>query len=168
MCGAQYGDAGGDRKLWLSELWITTIGAGATMENGHGSRRGRCRHNQAKGSASVALFDTICHMHAMRKGQDMSQRPSLALDKNRELIRQIVGRHRSDNPRVFGSVLRGTDTESSDLDLLIDPQPGATLFDLGAIQIELEESLGISVDVLTPKDLPQQLRERILDEAVPV
>ena len=52
---------------------------------------------------------------------------------------------------MFGSVVHGTDTESSDLDLLIDPLPGATLFDLGAIQIELEASLGVSVDVLTPK-----------------
>jgi predicted nucleotidyltransferase len=98
----------------------------------------------------------------------MSLKPSLALQHNRDLIRQIVNRHRSNNPRVFGSVLRGTDTESSDLDLLIDPLPGATLFDLGAIQIELEESLGVSVDVLTPKDLPQHFRDQVLGEATPV
>jgi len=90
------------------------------------------------------------------------------LNQNRELIRQIVLRHRSNNPRVFGSVIRGTDTESSDLDLLVDPLPGVTLFDLGAIQIELEESLGISVDVLTPKDLPRKFRDQVLGEALPV
>jgi predicted nucleotidyltransferase len=98
----------------------------------------------------------------------MSLKPSLALSQNRELIRRIVLSHRSSNPRIFGSVLHGTDTEVSDLDLLIDPLPGATLFDLGAIQIELEESLGVAVDVLTPKDLPAKFREQVLRTAVPV
>jgi hypothetical protein len=54
------------------------------------------------------------------------------------------------------------------LDLLVDPLPGATLLDLGAIQIELQESLGISVDVLTPGDLPKRFRDKVLREAVPV
>lgn len=98
----------------------------------------------------------------------MNLKPSTVLNQNRELIRQIVLSHRSSNPRVFGSVIRGTDTESSDLDLLVDPLPGVTLFDLGAIQIELEESLGISVDVLTPKDLPRKFRDQVLGEALPV
>ena len=98
----------------------------------------------------------------------MSLRPSLVLNQNRELIRHVVLSHHSINPRVFGSILRGTDTESSDLDLLVDPLPGTTLFDLGAIQIELEESLGVSVDVLTPKDLPLRFRDQVLGEAIPV
>ncbi|MDZ4255411.1 MAG: nucleotidyltransferase family protein [Sulfuritalea sp.] len=95
-------------------------------------------------------------------------RPSTVLDQNRDLIRHIVLSHRSINPRVFGSVIRGTDTESSDLDLLVDPLPGVTLFDLGAIQMELEASLGVSVDVLTPKDLPMKFRNQVLAEAIPV
>lgn len=98
----------------------------------------------------------------------MNLKPSLVLSQNRELIRRIVLSHRSCNPRIFGSILHGTDTEISDLDLLIDPLPGATLFDLGAIQIELEESLGVAVDVLTPKDLPEKFREQVLRAAVPV
>ncbi len=98
----------------------------------------------------------------------MRRRPSLVLNQNRDLIRSIVLRHKSENPRVFGSVLHGTDTEHSDLDLLIDPLPGATLIDLGAIQDELEESLGISVDVLTPKELPRSFRDLVLNEAAPV
>ena len=98
----------------------------------------------------------------------MGLRPSQVLSQNRELIRRIVFSHRSSNPRIFGSVLQGTDTEVSDLDLLIDPLPGATLFDLGAIQIELEESLGVAVDVLTPKDLPMKFREQVLHTAIPV
>ncbi len=98
----------------------------------------------------------------------MNIRPSSALNQNRELIRRVVLSHRSNNPRVFGSVVSGTDTENSDLDLLVDPLPGVTLFDLGAIQIELEASLGVSVDVLTPKDLPRKFREQVLEEAIPV
>lgn len=98
----------------------------------------------------------------------MNTRPTVVLSQNRELIRHIVLSHRSSNPRILGSVLHGTDTESSDLDLLIDPLPSATLIALGAIQDELEESLGISVDVLTPKELPLCFRELVLREARPV
>jgi len=98
----------------------------------------------------------------------MLRRPSEVLRENRELILSIALLHRTENLRVFGSVLRGEDTETSDLDLLVDPLPGATLLDLGAIQIELEESLGISVDVLTPGDLPIKFRAQILSEARPV
>ncbi|MEI6661692.1 MAG: nucleotidyltransferase family protein [Comamonadaceae bacterium] len=98
----------------------------------------------------------------------MLRRPSEVLRENRELILSIALLHRTENLRVFGSVLSGEDTETSDLDLLVDPLPGATLLDLGAIQIELEESLGISVDVLTPGDLPIKFRAQILSEARPV
>ena len=95
-------------------------------------------------------------------------KPSLALQLHRAAIRQIVERHRSRNPRVFGSVLHGDDREESDLDLLVEPLPGATLFDLGAIQIELEEMLGVSVDVLTAGDLPVRFRDGVVREAVPI
>ena len=98
----------------------------------------------------------------------MDMRPSRVLHRYREEIRRVATLHHTQNPRVFGSVLRGEDTESSDLDLLVEPLPGTTLFDLGAIQIELEETLGINVDVLTPGDLPAKFRDRVLREAVPV
>lgn len=91
--------------------------------------------------------------------------PSELLAKNRQEILQIVAAHRAAKPRVFGSVLHGEDTEKSDLDLLVDPLPGATLFDLGGIQIDLEELLGIPVDVLTPDDLPTKFRQQVLQEA---
>ena len=98
----------------------------------------------------------------------MRTRPSDVLSQNRELIRNIVLSHKSSNPRIFGSVLRGTDTEESDLDLLIDPSPGATLIELGAIQDELAQALGIPVDVLPPHELPLSFRMRVLQEATPV
>ncbi|EXI89797.1 MAG: Nucleotidyltransferase domain protein [Candidatus Accumulibacter regalis] len=81
---------------------------------------------------------------------------------------QIVAAHRAARPRVFGSVLRGEDSEKSDLDLLVDALPGATLLDLGSIQIDLEELLGIRVDVLTPGDLPTRFRQQVLREARPL
>ncbi|MDO8261646.1 MAG: nucleotidyltransferase family protein [Gallionella sp.] len=95
-------------------------------------------------------------------------KPSLALQLHRSAILKVVENHRTSNPRVFGSVLHGEDQDESDLDLLVDPLPGATLFDLGAIQIELEEMLGVSVDVLTPGDLPARFREMVIREAIPV
>lgn len=95
-------------------------------------------------------------------------KPSLAFDSHRSMIRRVAESHHTRNPRVFGSVLHCNDLEMSDLDLLVDTLPGVTLFDLGAIQIELEELLGVSVDVLTPGDLPLKFREQVLREAMPV
>lgn len=95
-------------------------------------------------------------------------RASEAFIYHRAEIRAIALRHRVQNVRVFGSVLRGDDTEESDLDLLVDPTKETTLFDIGAIRYELKELLGVSVDVLTPKALPDQFREAVLKEARPV
>jgi predicted nucleotidyltransferase len=95
-------------------------------------------------------------------------RPSLALQTNRAAIRTVVERHRGSNARVFGSVLHGDDHEGSDLDILIDPTPNTTLMDVAKIQVELETLLSVSVDVLTPKSLPDKFRNSVLAEAVPV
>lgn len=95
-------------------------------------------------------------------------KPSLALASNRDAIRRVVESHRACNPRVFGSVIHGDDTEDSDLDILIDPTPETTLFDIGAIRHELLQLLGVPVDVLTPKALPDKFRATVLAEAVPV
>lgn len=98
----------------------------------------------------------------------MANRPSEVLDRNRESIRRIVSKHPTANPRVVGSVLRGTDTPESDLDLIVDPVPGATLLDLGGLQAELEEALGVQVDLLTPGDIPRKYRDEVLRQAEPV
>ncbi len=95
-------------------------------------------------------------------------RPSSVLDTKRNAVREATGRFRATNPRVFGSVLHGTDREGSDLDILVDALPGATLFDLGGLQDELELLLGVPVDLLTPADLPQRYRAAVLAEAMPV
>lgn len=95
-------------------------------------------------------------------------RPSQVLNLKRTAIREVASRFRVANPRVFGSVLSGTDVDGSDLDLLVDALPGATLFDLGGLQVELEALLGIPVDLLTPADLPPGFRAKVLAEARPV
>lgn len=95
-------------------------------------------------------------------------RPSQALAQHRETVCQIAARYRVANPRVFGSVLHGRDVEGSDLDLLVDPLPGTTLFDLGGLQDELQTLLGMHVDVLTPKDLPAPFRDTVVQEARPL
>ena len=87
------------------------------------------------------------------------------LNNNRIAIRQAVEAARARNPRVFGSVLHGSDVEASDLDLLVDPLPGTTLFDLGGLQEDLEALLGIKVDLLTPADIPTTFRDKVLAEA---
>ena len=83
----------------------------------------------------------------------------------RAFIRHLVELHDARNARAFGSAVRGGDTDGSDLDLT---QPGATLFDLGALQVDLEKPLGIPVDLLTPGDLPPGFRAKVVAEAEPV
>jgi len=95
-------------------------------------------------------------------------KPSQALQSHRDAIRSVVLAHRALNPRVFGSVLSGQDTENSDLDILIDPTPNTTLMDIAAIQVELENLLHVSVDVLTPNTLPDKFRNSVLAQAVKV
>lgn len=95
-------------------------------------------------------------------------KPSSAIEHNRQKIRDAASRYRTANPRVFGSVAHGTDSDSSDLDILVDPLPHTTLLDLGGLQIELEELLGVRVDLLTPGDLPSKFRQQVLEEAIAV
>ena len=80
-------------------------------------------------------------------------------------IRALVHRRRAANPRVFGSVLREEDGERSDIDILVDALPGATLFDLGALQMDLEDLLAAPVDLLTPRDLSPAIRDKVLTDA---
>jgi uncharacterized protein len=95
-------------------------------------------------------------------------RPSIALSTHRTDVRDAALRFHTANPRVFGSALSGHDTEQSDLDILVDPLPGTTLFDLGVLQVELERILGVHVDVLTPADLPAKFRAQVVANALPI
>ncbi len=83
----------------------------------------------------------------------------------RREILDMAARHGARNIRVFGSVARGDDRPDSDLDLLVDVEPGRTLLDLIALEQDLQELLGRRVDVLTEGGLSPYLQERILAEA---
>lgn len=95
-------------------------------------------------------------------------RASEALELHREEIRRIVLAHKAENPRVFGSVATGTDDDESDLDLLIDPLEGMSLFDLGGIYNDLELLLPVKVDVCIARSLRPRYRNQILAEAKPL
>jgi predicted nucleotidyltransferase len=92
-------------------------------------------------------------------------KPSEALPKHREAIRQLVLEAGMANPRVFGSVLHGDDQEDSDLDLLVDPAPRASLLTMVTLQAQLEEATGIKIDLRTPAELHPRFRSKILAEA---
>ena len=95
-------------------------------------------------------------------------KPSDALRLHRDAARRVIESHRARNARVFGSVVRGDDTDASDLDILVDPTPETTLFDIGAIRHELRKLLGVPVDVLTPKALPAKVLAAVLLDARPL
>ncbi|HGO5823621.1 TPA: nucleotidyltransferase family protein [Mannheimia haemolytica] len=91
--------------------------------------------------------------------------PSQLLKLKHTEIMAISQQFAVENLRVFGSVAKGLDTEKSDLDILVDTTPKTTMLDLCGLQMELEELLGIRVDVLTPRSLPEKFRQQVLNEA---
>ncbi len=95
-------------------------------------------------------------------------KPSMALEGKREAVRALVSRYPTANPRLFGSALHGDDREDSDIDILVDALPGATLFHLGGLQMDLQDLLGVKVDLRTPAELSKYFREEVLAEAVPI
>ncbi|ULR39719.1 nucleotidyltransferase family protein [Thermus sp. NEB1569] len=88
------------------------------------------------------------------------------LREKREEILRLCAKYGAYNVRVFGSVARGEADAWSDLDLLVQMEPGRSLFDLGGLQYELERLLGCPVDVVTEQGLKARIRERVLREAV--
>jgi len=90
------------------------------------------------------------------------------LKEKREEILRICAKYGARNVRVFGSVARGEADATSDIDLLVEMEPGRSLFDLGGLQYELEHVLGCRVDVVTERGLKERVRLRVLKEAVPL
>lgn len=91
---------------------------------------------------------------------------SIAIREVREDIRRIATAHGAGNVRVFGSTGRGEQGASSDLDLLVDMAEGRSLFDLIALSNDLEDSLGVEVDVVTEASVSPHMRGRVLRDAV--
>jgi uncharacterized protein len=88
------------------------------------------------------------------------------LKDKREAILQIAAKHGARNVRVFSSVARGEADDQSDIDFLVDMEPGRSLLDLGGLLMDLQDLLGRNVDVVTERGLKPRIRERVLHEAV--
>lgn len=114
-------------------------------------------YESGRRTASPEMRERI--LHAMR-------RPSTALDEHRDEARSVIVRNGARHPRVFGSVARGEDTPSSDLDVLVEVPRGAA-WTFGRIATELTELLGVDVDVVSEGGLGPR-HHTILQEAVPL
>ena len=90
---------------------------------------------------------------------------ALLQSKRAEILR-LAARHGASNVRIFGSVARGDESGDSDIDILVDLQPGRSLFDLGAFLEEAKALLGRPVDVVTENGLRPRIKERVLQQAV--
>ena len=90
------------------------------------------------------------------------------LRQKREEILRLCTKYGARNIRVFGSVARGEAEAKSDVDFLVEMEPGRSLLDLGGLQYELEELLGRRVDLVTERGLKVRIRQRVLQEAIPL
>ena len=90
------------------------------------------------------------------------------LRARREAIARIAERYGARDLRVFGSVVRGEADKQSDVDFLVELQPGRSLLDLGGLLMDLQDYLQCRVDVLTPGMLKPRIRDRVLREAMPL
>jgi uncharacterized protein len=89
------------------------------------------------------------------------------IDKRQDIL-SLAKQYRTGNVRVFGSVVRGAATEDSDVDFLVRPEAGCSLFDLGGLVEELRMLIGCNVNVVPESDLKPSIREAVVREAVPL
>ena len=90
------------------------------------------------------------------------------LREKREEILRLCAKYGARNVRVFGSIARGTEDEQSDIDLIVEFEPGRSLLDHAGLWLELQELLGCKVDVVSERGIKARIRERVLREAVPL
>ncbi len=88
------------------------------------------------------------------------------LREKREQVLDLAHQHGARQVRIFGSVARGDAGPSSDIDFLVEMEPGRSLLDLGGLVAELQQLLGRSVDVVTERGLKARIRARVLEEAI--
>jgi predicted nucleotidyltransferase len=102
----------------------------------------------------------------MGKGKPMDVQT--LLEQKREQVLETAARYGAYDVRVFGSRARSEASDASDIDILVNMEPGRSLMDLGGLLYDLQELLGIEVDVVTEKGLRARIREQVLREAVPL
>lgn len=88
------------------------------------------------------------------------------LSEHRDEILSIAERHGASDVRVFGSVARGDSRESSDLDLIVRLAPDRSMFDLGSLVMDLQDLLGVRVDIVSEAGMRQRFRDHVLQDAV--
>jgi len=91
-----------------------------------------------------------------------------SLREKREQILALAEKYGARNVRVFGSVARGEARPDSDIDFLVELEPGRSIFDLGGLLYDLQSLLGVEVDVVTENGLRARIRDRVLQEAIPL
>jgi len=91
----------------------------------------------------------------------------LLKDKREDILR-IAARHGAYSVRVFGSAARGEADDQSDIDVLVEMEPGRSLLDMGGLLMDLQGLLGREVDVVTEKGLRDRIRDRVMKEAIPL
>jgi len=94
--------------------------------------------------------------------------PETLIFSRRPAILRIARKHGARNIRIFGSVARKEADKDSDIDFLVDMEPGRSLFDIGGLLIDLQELLHCKVDVVTEKGLSERIRNSVLKEAIPL
>ena len=90
------------------------------------------------------------------------------LDERRDDILRLAAKHGARHIRVFGSAARGEADAKSDIDFLVEMEPGRSLLDMGGLLMDLRDLLGCEVDVVSVKGLKARIRDRVLQEAVPL
>jgi len=90
------------------------------------------------------------------------------LFNKREQILEVAKKYGAKNIRIFGSIARGEARPDSDIDFLVELEPGRGLFDLGGLLFELQNMLEVNVDVVTVNGLRPRIKDRILKEAIPL
>lgn len=116
----------------------------------------------------VSATGLTLELQLRRRGQRLNGPIGARLRARRNKVRQVADAHGLMNPRVFGSVARGEETESSDVDLLVDVSPGVSLIGLARAQHELEGILETRVELVPAGDLKPGVAASVLAEAIPV
>lgn len=93
---------------------------------------------------------------------------NIVLKEKRRQILTLAKKYGARNVRVIGSVARGEERPNSDIDFLVELEPGRSLFDLGGLLYELQILLGVEVDVVTEKSLRPRMRDRVLRDAISI
>lgn len=141
---------------------ISEEALGAFTESAAGGSSLVAKASAGYGSGGVAVAEPLDPASAS------TRRLRGLLRTHRHEILAIADRRRTENLRVFGSVARGDACDGSDIDLLVEMKPHASLFDLSGLGAELGQLLGVRVDVVPARSLKPGIRERVLSEAVPL